>query len=833
MKKYRWTLPALFLAAAVAVWIFMPNQMREEAEDHLPKKIKDSPGYYEQFLTMKQNSEGIIPKGLFSLWKEADRLNKKNGDTRLVQLEEVGPYNVGGRTRALLIDRADPNHILAGGISGGLWQSQDGGATWLANNDFASNISVSCITQNLFDPDIIYYGTGEGIGNSAGIPGEGIFKSEDGGASFKQLASTLNDTFEYIWSVKSSLIDSHTIYVSTHTKGVYRSNDGGQTFSNIYSTNQQVYDLEVFPDGRVMFGVRNTGLVISPSGDSGTFVRPAGTPTSTRRVEIAYCDSFPNVVYAAYANSNGNDLQGIYRSDDTGTSWTQVSSPPSSMVSYKFAWYCFMLSVKPDDPDVLVSGSVTAGYSQDGGTTWLKLDNSHADYHSVANFPNSTESFLIGNDGGIYRYGWNNLGDTFTDLNQGYNVTQFYTGAYGPYGLTFFGGTQDNGTWVSQESNRDFDKVYGGDGSFTQVHQQQPEVVYVSWQNGNILRTDDITAPSPDFDRIKNELDQNNDGDIDQGAWFINPFEINLEDGDQVYFITRQRLHRSTNRGDNWEPVTDNISQSFPSTLVPYAIGLSKGLNPTIYVGGQQMLFYRIDEARTAQPGAEVDLRGSVPSSIRSSFISNIEVHPSDHSIIYVALSNYEEEPRIWKVTGATSSNPQWIDISGDLPSLLPVNWIEADPLFPDSVIIAATDFGLYITTNGGTSWIKEERIPNVSVHQVRLRESDRTLFIFTHGRGVWRARMDPVWPITGIVAEAKDTRPTIYPNPTSGNIWLHLPHNWEEGLLHVYDAGGKSVASFRLRKDVPADLSALQPGIYLYRVSAGNREYSGKLLKR
>ena len=150
-----------------------------------------NPGYMVQYRIMKQNEAGELPIGLRNLWYNHDSRNYKKA-SNLLGVKEWGPDHVGGRTRAILIDKDNNNKILAGSVSGGVWMSLDRGKTWKMNDDHALSLAVTCITQNPFNGNEIYFGTGESMGNSAGIDGNGIFKSVDGGLTFAQLTSTNN-----------------------------------------------------------------------------------------------------------------------------------------------------------------------------------------------------------------------------------------------------------------------------------------------------------------------------------------------------------------------------------------------------------------------------------------------------------------------------------------------------------------------------------------------------------------------------------------------------------------------------------------------------------------
>lgn len=816
---------------------FMFNASEKKSNEQISEKKGPSaaePGWLEQRHIMKANEDGIIPSGLYTQWREADRknrFNKKGTSSDIASITELGPSNVGGRTRDLIVDINNTDRILAAAISGGLWESLNGGKTWKNHNDLSANLNITCIIQSKVDPKTIYYGTGEGIGNSSGAPGEGIFKSIDGGKTFEQLSSTLNDSFEYIWDIEHSMTDSNTFYVSTKNKGLFKSKDGGKTFTKVFSTTQHIYDIEVFPNGSVLLGSNAQGIYYSEDGEESTFTKITnGLPTSGfHRIEIEYADSFPNVVFAVYGKNVGSydgTTIGLYKSSNGGKTWKYVGNPADSKQNFGFTWYTLALGVDPDDTTKIVAGSAGFTYSTNGGETWRIGNLSHADYHVFTFHPEKTGVFYAGNDGGIYEYNWSNIQTRYIDLNNGYNVTQFYAGSFNPTGNIAIAGAQDNGTQMSTDGGSTYKSVYGGDGSYCHINQQFPKIAYVSSQNGNIRKTGDVTFLSPLTSSVRNELDENNDSAIDDGAWFINPFEMNYKSSDQLFFPTRRRLFVSFDGAGSWKAVTN-----FKSNL--YSVGIPNNSNPErVFVGGDNLVLWRVDDPFGTEPGNEVNLRKNIPTGLSSSFISNIKVHPQTDTSLYISLSNYSVRPRAWRVDGVLGEDPTWVDISGDLPENLPVNWIEVDPYRPNTAFYAATDFGLYVTENGGKNWVKEERIPNVSIHQIRIRESDRKMFIYTHGRGIWLAELkDMEDPFIGIDESQNTTlKVNLFPNPTSNILNLELNNN-STFAYKIVDLTGKEIQTGKSSiKQI--DVASLANGTYLIHINTENKNYQSTFIK-
>jgi hypothetical protein len=725
-----------------------------------PKGEPMHPGWLSQWREMRGLTGGIddVEKMRLARQSAMEVRSMKSGGI-LGDLSELGPGNVGGRTRAFCIDVRDSSRYLAAGISGGIWESNSSGFSWNPVQDDAANLSVTGLAQDPFNPNHWVYCSGEPAGNSAGIPGAGIFESWDDAQTFQLISGSGVSPFLYAWRILFSPVDSGTFYVATATGGLWRTQNQGQQFEQVFG-NSNVTDLHALPSGTVVIGVHGQGVYRSFTGASGSFVlSSAGLPPNFRRIEMAVAPSDSSTWYAILENSNGDDVVGVYRTTDAGGSWTLRGNPSGFGIRFYFPWYCLALEVDPLNAARILVGSVTSGFSTDGGTTWDELPDSHADYHGFTFLPGQNNVFVAYNDGGLYRYTFQQVNTAFVQsLNEGYRITQFYAGTYWPTGQTYIGGTQDNGTHQGQQVFGGTKKLFGGDGGFAFKHQQINNVGYVSWQNGHLLRSDNIHEQFPDFDYILNGLDSDFDDNVDENTWFISPFEGNPLDGDQLYFVTRFRAWMSISRGSLWFPITAPVANL-------YAIGVTNEVYPSIYFGGTGK-FYRVLDAYGSVAGDEDNLSGTIPSSMAGKFMSCIKASPVDTHTLFIGFSSYSTGPMMWKVTQANAS-PVWTDITGDFPLGLPVNSIEVSP-WSEQILFAATDYGLYYTTDGGQHWLAENQIPMVSIHQLRMR-SDGRLFVFSHGRGIFSGTLEaPISSMSGTKVQVK-----CWPNPAGNRLWI------------------------------------------------------------
>ena len=725
-----------------------------------PKGEPMNPGWLSQWREMRGLTGGFddVEKMRLARQSAMEVRSMKSGGI-LGDLTELGPGNVGGRTRAFCIDVRDSSRYLAAGISGGIWESNSSGFSWNPVQDDAANLSVTGLAQDPFNPNHWVYCSGEPAGNSAGIPGAGIFESWDDAQSFQLIPGSGVSPFLYAWRILFSPVDSGTFYVATATGGLWRTQNQGQQFEQVFG-NSNVTDLHALASGTVVIGVHGQGVYRSYTGASGSFVlSSAGLPPNFRRIEMAVAPSDSSTWYAILENSNGDDVVGVYRTTDAGGSWTLRGNPSGFGIRFYFPWYCLALEVDPLNAARILVGSVTSGFSTDGGTTWDELPDSHADYHGFTFLPGQNNVFVAYNDGGLYRYTFQQVNTAFVQsLNEGYRITQFYAGTYWPTGQTYIGGTQDNGTHQGQQVFGGTKKLFGGDGGFAFKHQQINNVGYVSWQNGHLLRSDNIHEQFPDFDYILNGLDSDFDDNVDEDTWFISPFEGNPLDGDQLYFVTRFRAWMSISRGSLWFPITAPVANL-------YAIGVTNEVYPSIYFGGTGK-FYRVLDAYGSVAGDEDNLSGTIPSSMAGKFMSCIKASPVDTHTLFIGFSTYSTGPMMWKVTQANAS-PVWTDITGDFPLGLPVNSLEVSP-WSEQILFAATDYGLYYTTDGGQHWLAENQIPMVSIHQLRMR-SDGRLFVFSHGRGIFSGTLEaPISSMSGTKVQVK-----CWPNPAGNRLWI------------------------------------------------------------
>ncbi|MBI5463851.1 MAG: hypothetical protein HY966_02705, partial [Ignavibacteriales bacterium] len=428
----------------------------------------------------------------------------KSAATQALTWTKRGPYNVGGRTRAFAIDASNTNTLLAGGVSGGMWRSIDGGTSWSKTTVASSLHSVSCLAQDTRTgkTGTWYYGTGELVGNSssgggASYRGDGVFKSTDGGATWNILTATstgvpqtFDQTFDYVWNVATNPANASQdeVYAAT-IGGLQRSTDGGASWTTVrggFPSGSRLTDVAVSSTGVVYYAgsaldvngatwnATNQGIWRSTDGTTWENITPAGFPASYSRIVIGIAPSDANTAYFFVQGTSGTNGVDQLNSHQlwkltyvvgTGASWSNrsLNLPNESGLSGNAiidtqGGYDMVLRVKPDDANFLVLGAINLYRSTDGfasttnwkriggysgPTTYAGYTNHHSDQHSGMFKPGATTVYYSGNDGGVQIT--NDVTATtvaWTSLNNGYVTSQFYTVAldHGTNGDASIGG---------------------------------------------------------------------------------------------------------------------------------------------------------------------------------------------------------------------------------------------------------------------------------------------------------------------------------------------------------------------------------------------------------
>jgi hypothetical protein len=638
----------------------------------------------------------------------------------------LGPANVGGRVRTLVVHPTNPSVILAGTAGGGIWRTGDGGATWAPVDDFLPALSVSSIVIDPRNANTMYAATGEGYRNADAILGAGIFKSTDGGTTWSQMPATAGD-IDFRYSGTLSMSADGQVLLGASSFVIARSTDGGASFTKVTPPFAAVQVLfhPTRSNQAVAAGYGGGALYSKDGGISWSLASGfAGIPNDTR-VELAWAASDPDTVYASVDHRGG----WLYKSMDGGVSYTAVYKGTFGLTCCQ-GWYAQAIWVNPKDAAHVVVGGGQISESFDGGLTWTSLGSAspgmHMDQHTIAADPRfdnvSNRTVYFGNDGGVYKADILAVGPSpapgFTALNETLGITQFYGGAGNAATGTIIGGTQDNGTnRYGPSAGTTWTKLQGGDNGYVANDPTDPNVFYTTYTYLSPFRTTDAGATWVDIGA----------GIKGQTARFIPPLVLDPNNS-QTLLVGGDRLYRTTNAKDP-SPAWAGIKAPVPGNDYISAITVVPGDSDAIFVGHTGGRLFKTVNGTSATP---VWTELSIPT---QGLVTRVTISPSDRNVVYVTTGSFSSQ-NIWK---SANGGTTWASITGADATALPaapVHDIEVDPNSA-STLYAATDIGLYVSTDGGASW----QAPSVGPANTRIEElfwMGTTMIAVTHGRGMF-----------------------------------------------------------------------------------------------
>lgn len=650
--------------------------------------------------------------------------------------KERGPFNVAGRTRAILIDKRDPtsNTLWTGGVSGGIWKCTNIDAPspiWTNIDDYLPNIMVTDIAQNPSQPEIMFYCTGE---QQTDLKGNGVFRSNDGGETWVQLPNTLNGNFDFCQKIM--VIDNGHVFCATQD-GVFRSTDNGDNWTRVLgSAGVSATDLDF--GGGYIYAVSGGDIFSSQTGASASWSNISNSVNLGFRTLISVSPSDPNTIYAVSAPTGVNAL--VFKTTNRGQNWQTMTEPRNGQGANfaSQAWYCLDIAVHPTNPNLVITGGLDNYVSENGGASWrqfsLWIENSsflpyiHADQHAIIFDRNRPGVCYIGNDGGVYQSSnASSSNPTFRNRNYGLNITQFYACAMHPGFLSnyFLAGAQDNGTQqFTQPGLGSTNEVRGGDGFNCFIDENQPSIQINSLYYGDFsLSTDGGRSWS---------------GFIETSGSWTCPSD---------YDSRSNTLYAQTNAANRIYRVSANNPSITTAELT--VTGASIGQNVTcikispstpnkIYLGNNAGRLFVIQDA---SQGSSVVANGigSV-----SGTISSIDIDPANENHLLITCSNYGLANSIYE---STNGGQTWVGVEGtavpnNMPDI-PVNWGMFNPRNPSQAIIA-TELGVWSTEllNGANTVWDAPNInvgtPLTQIAMLRHRASDGMVAAATFGRGLW-----------------------------------------------------------------------------------------------
>ncbi|MDQ7063258.1 MAG: FG-GAP-like repeat-containing protein [candidate division KSB1 bacterium] len=779
------------LAISLTVLIALPaalaaQQKRVQSKAEYAEWVKTRKAYkrVQWFNKQRQNPDGTIPVDIY--WAERGRVIREQralGKAVAGHLEwqSVGPHGVNalpahwgvtsGRVRGLAIHPQDPETVYIGVAAGGIWKTTNGGASWTSLGNNFESLTFGAIAIDPQNPQTVYAGTGEvrfGF-NTVLYDGKGLFKTTDGGATWAEITTDFGTRTHFAALavapntsnvVYAALASGYSFVGSLNNEGIWRSGDGGVNWTQVIPIND-AFDIAPHPSrsGEVFAAIgggNNDSSGVWFSSDFGqTWTRrSSGLPDSPKidRIQIALSPDATNTVYAIVFTAG--DRTRIFKSTDNATSWSHVASGIAGNYGdgpVDQGGYDLCIAVNPNDADDVWAGNVELYRSTDGdkfsvvrnfGVLQAWDSPMHVDYHIIRFAPSNPGIIYVGNDGGIYRS--SDGGGSWNSLGAGLNTLQFYRLASSPHNAnTLIGGAQDNGIIgnknVTGGINQRWDNLSTGDGFDCFFDPTNPNIVYASTQNTNLYKsTSGLDGFNfigiPTAGRIINGIPDN-----ERNLRFATIFFMHPTDS-KTLFTATNRVYRTTDAGENWTARSQPIV-GVNNPIQALAISRSEPQNFIAGIGSRVFV---------STNGAATWTERTDTTNFPNRTITRVVTHPHQDSTLFVLFGGFTGGNSIFM---STDLGLTWSNITANLPNV-PHSDLFVDPQFAaaSQVLYVANDLGVYATTDGGSSWVRESNgMPIVPALDFDYHFGERLLRVATHGRSIFQASL----PLTALAITA------------------------------------------------------------------------------
>lgn len=738
----------------------------------------------------------------------------------------IGPAAMSGRITAIDVVVNNPDTWYIGAASGGVWKTTNAGASWSPIFDEQPTLNIGSIAIQQSNPSVVWVGTGEGNPRNSLNIGEGIYKSLDGGKTWKRmgLEKTRNIHRVVIDPTNPNIVYAAAIgnpYADHAERGVYKTADGGETWQRILYTNETsgAADLVIDPSNpnkliAAMWQHRRTPFSMKSGGPgSGLYMtldggknwkklgKEDGLPDGEiGRIGVAFARSLPSRVYAKVeAKKNG-----LYMSDDGGFKWTLINSNPADVTDRPF--YYQEIYVDPKNENRLYDIHSIVTYSEDGGRsfkTMLPYAGIHPDHHAWWVHPENPDFILDGNDGGIGIS--RDRGKTWV-FDEKIPVGQFYHVNVDneiPYNV--MGGLQDNGSWHGPAyswtnggiRNYYWSNVGGGDGFDVVADPDDASWVYSMSQQGNVGRINYKTGE----------------------RWFIKPvtadttqkyrfnwnsaIAIDPLDASTLYYAS-QFVHRSTNKGASWEIISPDLTTNNPDQqkqddnggLTLDVTGAENyntilTMAPSYKEKGVMWIGTDDGNVQLTRDGGKTwtNFRGKIPGLPAGAWIPQVRASRHNAGEAFVVANDYRRgdfKPYIFRTTDYGKTWTKLVDenkVRGYALSMI------QDPVEPN-LIFAGTEHGLWISLdNGATFQQYKNGYPSVSTYDMTIQEREADLVIGTFGRALWV--FDDIRPLRKLASQKGKTiekKLTVFETPDAYQATFRAAPGYEWSTMGIYD---------------------------------------------
>jgi photosystem II stability/assembly factor-like uncharacterized protein len=733
--------------------------------------------------------------------EEDDGSRMKAATFKGLELRGIGPALMSGRIADIAIHPDDHSTWYVAVGSGSVWKTTNAGTTWKPIFDDQGSYSTGCVTIDPSNPEIVWVGTGENVSGRHVGYGDGVYKSLDGGKSWKRVG--LEDS-EHISKIIVDPRDSNVVYVAVQgplwsgggERGLYKTMDGGESWGLILSNGEYTGVTDIAMDPRnpdVIYAatyqrMRNVAVLVNGGPESGIYKTSDGgenwrqlkngLPKDDKgKIGLAISPQNPDVVYATIELAHRKG--GTYRSANGGGSWEKRGDYLSGGTG---PHYYQEIYASPHKFDRLYHMDVRLHTSEDGGKTWNNIEGKykHVDNHALAFNPDDPDYLLGGCDGGLYE-SWD-LGKTWKFISN-LPVTQFYKVAvdYDEPFYNLYGGTQDNNTQggpsrtdnVHGIRNSDWFITMSGDGHQPAADPTNPDIVYAEMQQGRLVRYDRKTGeivfiqPQPDK------------GEPNERFNWDSPILISSHDPQRLFYAS-QRVWRSDDRGDSWRAISGDLSRGLDRLTLPImgrvwsydaiwdvmamskygtvtSVSESPLVDGLIYAGTDDGLIQITEDG--GETWRKIDELPGVPEFF---FVNDIKADLHDANTVYVVVDDHKSGDFSPYLLKSTDRGRSWTSIVGDLPERHVLWRVVQDHVEP-SLLFLGTEFGVFFTVDGGGKWIKlAGGVPNIPFRDLAIQKRENDLVGATFGRGFFI--FDDYTPLRQISEQALEEEVQLFP---------------------------------------------------------------------
>ena len=715
----------------------------------------------------------------------------------------IGPAVTGGRISSLAVHPDNPGIMYVGVASGGVFRTDNGGASWTPIFDKQPSYSVGTVVLDPRNPATVWVGTGENNSQRSVAYGDGVYRSDDAGKTWKRMGL---EKSEHIARILIDPRNSDVVYVAAQgplwadggERGLFKTTDGGKTWASLLTASERTGVTDITMDPRnpdvllaatwqrrrhfytLINGGPESALHRSTDGGKTWKKITEGMPSGTLgRIGLAMSPKDPSIVYATVEAAAGS--AGIFRSADGGITWEKRSAYAAQPMYYA------TIFADQFNTQRLYSMDVQNQVSDDGGTTWRNLGEraKHVDNHFLWTDPRFPDHYINGNDGGLYQT-WD-AGKTWI-FWANLPITQFYdidVSNSAPFYLVC-GGTQDNNSLCGPAASRntagilntDWFVTTGGDGFVSRIDPTDPNTIYAESQGGGMVRLDVRTGEAIGIQPATGR------GEAPSRWNWDTPIIISPHSSKRLYTAS-QRLYRSDDRGNTWKALSGDLTRQVDRNALPV---MGKVWGPDAIAKNQSTAFYSNISQIAESPKQEgllylgtddglvqvsedggttwrkIDTLPGVP---RNAYVQRIITSRHDAKTVFVAVNNHQSGDFAPYLLKSTDAGRNWVSMTGDLPKRGTAYGFAEDHVDP-KLLFAGTEFGAFVSKDGGAKWMKIPGLPTIQVRDIAIQRQADDLVLGTFGRGIYV--VDDYSRLRDVTTETLAASATLYPvkNATS-----------------------------------------------------------------